>query len=380
MHYSRPGSLVLVLVTIVLASILFLPSISSAQEEIYGIKFGAPGTFAEFHGFINARYFDFEKDSDQGRNDGISTFDVHNLYIAALAKIHPRVSIFGEVEYEHTGKDTAGLEIFVDRAFIDWETIEQYLTLRLGSFNPPIGYELAEYVAPVRKFESRPMYVSEILFDEWVDTGLWGRGQLKTPLLGILYDLSILNGPKGLVPASQQNRDTNSDRTFVGRIGLAPNIGEAGYAEAGFSYAKGKYDVDAQKEFKIFVVDARLQMMGLDIRGEYADRSGDDDGLVQADAQGFYVQASYKTPPLGGLINYIEPKVRYDVSDMDLDKDGARKIENDLSGNDEFSRITVGINWSPYPHFLIKTEYQFIEEDKENLDNDGFMISAVADF
>lgn len=385
MHGNRCIGQVLVLVTSVL-TLLILPSISSAQEEIYGIKFGTAGTFAEFHGFINARYFDFEGDSDQGLENGVSTLDVHNLYIAALAKVHPTVSIFGEVEYEHTGGikagESGGVEIRVDRAFIDWKAVDQYLTLRIGTFNPPFGHELADYVAPIRKFESRPIYVEEIIFHEWVDTGVWGRGQIKTPALGILYDLSVINGPKGLKGEdARQNRDNNSDRTFLGRIGLAPNIGEGGYSEVAFSYTAGNYDAAAKQEFKMIGVDARVQLMGLDLRGEYAKRSGDDEGAVRADEKGFYVQASYKTPPMGKLVNYIEPKIRYDQSEVDKDTGGKNKIEKtQLTADDEFTRWTVGVNWSPYPHFLFKTEYQFIEEDIANLDNDGFMISAVVDF
>ena len=371
MHGYRSLGQVLILVALVLtlsSSLLVLPSTSSAQEEIYGIKFGTAGTFAEFHGFVNARYVDFQSEGfSTGGPAGTSTFDVHNLYIAALAKIHPRVSIFGEVEYEHAG---IGPEINVDRAFIDWKAVDQYLTLRLGSFNPPFGYELAEYVAPIRKFESRPFYVDEILFHEWVDVGLWGRGQIKTPVTGILYDLSILNGPNGLEGEdSRQNRDNNSDRTFLGRIALAPTIGEA-YSQLGFSYAIGKFNAPGtpDKEFKIYGIDALIQIMGLDLRGEYAKRTGDDDGTIKGNANGYYIQASYKTLQGRNLINYIEPKIRYDKSDMVIE------------GNDEFSRTTVGINYSPYPHFLFKTEYQFIKEKDVSLDNDGFMISAVVDF
>lgn len=378
MHGKRCIGHVLVLAVTVLAlsSLLLLPSISSAQEEIYGIKFGTAGTFAEFHGFLNARYLDFEGQSSQGKDNGISTFDVHNLYIAALAKVHPRVSIFGEVEYEHTGVPTDS--VAVDRAFIDWRAVDQYLTLRIGTFNPPIGYELAEYVAPVRKFESRPFFVDEILFHEWVDAGVWGRGQIKTPAVGILYDISVLNGPKGLDQSTRQNRDNNSDRTILGRIALAPNIGEAGYSEIGFSYATGKFDTAAEDEFKIFDIDARIQIMGLDLRGEYAKRSGDDQGAFQADSTGWYLQASYKMLQGRNLINYIEPKIRYDKSDAD--KDNPKPIQKGLTADDELSRITVGINYSPYPHFLFKTEYQFINEKDKSLDNDGFMISAVVDF
>ncbi len=369
MHGKRCIGNVLVLVAsaLVLLSLFILPSISSAQEEIYGIKFGTAGTFAEFHGFVNVRYLDFQSEGfSSGGPSGTSTLDVHNLYIAALAKIHPRVSIFGEVEYEHAG---IGPEINVDRAFIDWRMVDQYLTLRIGSFNPPFGYELAEYVAPIRKFASRPFYVDEILFHEWVDVGIWGRGKLVTPAGGILYDLSILNGPNGLEGEdSRQNRDNNSDRTILGRIALAPTIGEA-YSQVGFSYATGKFDAAADKEFKIYGIDALIQIMGLDLRGEFAKRTGDDDGTIKADAKGFYLQASYKMLQGRNLINYIEPEIRYDKSDMVIS-----------DPDDEFSRVTVGINYSPYPHFLFKTEYQFISEDKADLDNNGFMISAVVDF
>src|SRR3990172_9859287 len=71
-----------------------------AQETTmtpYGILYGSPDTFAEFHGFITLTYFDFEKDGLR-TPDGHSTFDQHYFYFNAIAKVRQNVTVLGEVE------------------------------------------------------------------------------------------------------------------------------------------------------------------------------------------------------------------------------------------------------------------------------------------
>ncbi|MFQ5454857.1 MAG: porin [Nitrospirota bacterium] len=364
------------------------------KDALYGTKglrFGGPEMFAELHGFVNGVYKDFEGKPDKG---GQSTFDLNHLWLAALAKVHPRVTIFGEVEYEHAGKDTKKLSIVVDRAFIDWRVIDRYLTLRLGTFNPPIGTELRDYVPPIRKFWSRPFYVDEVLLHEWVDAGVRGMGSamLVPGMLDIEYDIAVINGPRGLRSDDQNNNDNNQDRTFVGRIGFLPQIGEYSMLELGISYAKGNYDDASQREFKITVLDAKFNHGGFEIRGEYAKRSGDDqtvdppatlesDGTVKndapftvlADVKGYYLQTAYKVIQNQPSIHYLEPLIRYDWSE-------GTKDDRSVADGDEWSRITFGINYSPYPHYLVRAEYQIINEDKVDKDNNGFALSAVVDF
>jgi hypothetical protein len=67
-------------------------------------------------------------------------------------------------------------------------------------------------------------------------------------------------------------------------------------------------------------------------------------------------------------LNYLKPLVR-------LDRYRIPGADSDLR------RLTLGLNWSPQPHFVVKTEYQWTDEVRgPHLRNNGFMASFVVDF
>lgn len=364
------------------------------EEDVYGITFGSSGTFAELHGFVNVRYKDFENEK--------STFDTHQFYLSAIAKIHPRVSVFGEVEYEHVGKDvqpyltttsdgtnltSATLsnpkqKIMVDRAFIDWQVMDDgLLTARFGTFNPPIGQELSEYYAPARKFESRPQFVDEVLVHEWVDTGIEFFGKYLIGPVALGYDLSLVNGTRDLYhkatpKGALQNNDNNSDRTFIGRLSVSPAVYYGGLLEAGISTARGNYNDSGTPEMQLKIIDFDIRWVTdtIDLRGEYAKGSSDDTPTFKGDSAGYYVQAAYKFIKNMPSVKYLEGIVRYDSTDIS----GAAS-----KGYDEQSIITAGVNYSPYSSFLMRAEYQIKDRNMlvgNEVDNNGFMLTAVVDF
>src|SRR3990172_573844 len=341
-----------------------------AQETTmtpYGILYGSPDTFAEFHGFVTLTYFDFEKDGLR-TPDGHSTFDQHYFYFNAIAKVRENVTVLGEVEYEHGGE-----EIKVDRAFIDWRLHDEHLSLRLGKFYAPFGLELREYQYPVRKMTSRPLLARNLLFNEWTDTGVSAYGRVGTPEIAVTYDLAVVNGPNGdddgddddVIPEilevgtgdnpnlggggdARQNRDNNNGRTVSGRIGVPVTHGPH-RVEVGVSYAGGRYSDTGTPEldFTLTGVDANFRMMGLDVRGEWVARNIEADPDNEIDSSSYYLQASYKMNFNQDGLNYIEPVVRYDYLEPDDDTD-----------DDERTRVTLGLNYSPYPHFKLLTERQ----------------------
>ena len=238
---------------------------------VYGIAYGSPETFAEFHGFVNLEYFDFQKDGELGRvHGGDSSFDLHNFYFNAIAKIRQNVTAFGEIEYEHGGD-----ELKVDRAFIDWR-IADGLAFRLGKFYTPFGLEIKTYQAPARKLVSRPLYTEELLFDEWTDVGVNAYGILGPKPLRFIYDLAVTNGPKGLTEEDTQNTDNNPRKDFIARVSVIPYLAEEIFLEIGGSYAYGKYDDDSRLTVRLFGGDLRLLAMGLELVAEYVGRNGND--------------------------------------------------------------------------------------------------------
>jgi hypothetical protein len=338
---------------------------SSEEKTAKGLGFGFQDVVAEFHGFLNMEYFDFGKDSGHPN----SSFDSHNFYISTRAEIAPDVVLFGEVEHEH------GATIKVDRAFIDWELLDQ-LTLRAGRFYVPFSYERINYWAPVRLMTSRPFLV-DIPFHEWSDSGLEVFGRMG--MFG--YDLSLVNGPFALtengIPITDV-RDNNKNKTGVARLNFYP----LSSFQAGIAYGEGVYDSAGQLGYKLYEVDARFRKGPLDVWFEYDKRTGDDEPCVAAPLStcdplfsgdvagkdGFYVAVTYNVLENVKHAHYLKPIIRYDQ---------IRTLNPDQGAK----RETVGLNWSPKPHMVLKSEYQWTQEfGQADLEDNGFMLAIVLDF
>ena len=376
---------------IMIGLLTFNPGIGLAQESettVPGLKYGSPETFAEFHGFVNLTYFDFEKDGERN-NRGDSSFDQHYFYFNASAKVRHNVKVLGSIEYEHGGE-----VILIDQAFIDWGIVEDVLNLQLGKFYSPFGLELGEYQHPVRKLVTRPLMARNLLFNEWIESGVnvHGRLRMADSPFSVDYSLAVVNGPNdddgsdsdttpeilevgtganpnvGGTGDARQNRDNNSDRTLIGRLGA--NI--PGGISLGVSYSTGRYsDANtADLGFSLIGVDANLRVMGLDLRGEWAKRSIDVTTSTDRESYSYYVQSSYKYVFARPAIHYIEPVVRYDF----LNPGDPANSQGDRE------RISLGINYSPYPHFKFGTEWQINNEDRSKKKDNGFLLQAVVDF
>jgi hypothetical protein len=333
------------------------------DEMIRWLLFGSPGQRIEFHGFLNFEGYAFQ---DQAEHDK-SSFDLHNFYLAAKAPITRDIALFGEVEYEH------GATIRLDRAFVDW-TVHSLLTLRMGRFYVPVSYERAHYWAPIRPMTGRPLPV-DIPFHEWADTGfeLFGR----QGWFG--YDVGVVNGPFALtengIPITDV-RDNNDNKTPFARLNLYPERG----IEAGVAYSQGAFDRNGDLKFKLLEIDSRLHRGPLDVWAEYDRRFGDDEPaegepgyepLFTGDRgrkEGYYVLVACQVASGRRMLNYLKPMVRFDRLEV-------------LDAHSGLRRLTVGLNWSPEPHVVFKSEYQWTDEfGGPHLRNNGAMMSVVADF
>jgi hypothetical protein len=336
-----------------------------ADEASRGLVFGTPDLSAEFHGFVAFEFFAFHNDPARPN----PSFDIHNFFFSTHATIGSSISVFGEVEYEH------GSQVKLDRAFIEWAASEAFI-LRAGRFSVPLSYERVHYRAPARLTTSRMLGV-DLAFHEWSDNGLEATGRYGW----FGYDVALVNGPTGLTEAGIPNFDEidiNRNKTVVVRLNAFP-VSEL---EVGVAGAYGFYDAEGQRSFVLVEADARFRKGPWDIWFEADWRNAPSEPCSPADdaacpasyagAHGnllsFYGIVSYAALHGRPGIHYLRPLVRYDeLHDL---VDGA--VER---------RVTVGLNWSPRSHFVLKTEYQLpFTQGQPAFTQHGFMASAVADF
>ncbi len=335
------------------------------EEAVSGLLLGSSELGVEVHGFVNLEYYAFQNDPGRSKN----SFDIHNVYLLTKARVASTVTLVAELEYEH------GSTAKLDQAFIEFE-IAPPLTLRAGRFSAPLSYERIHYAAPVRAMTSRPASI-DIAFHEWVDTGVEAFGRLGR----FGYDLAILNGPRGLTEAGIPNTDVlavGQNKAFLGRLNVYP----APFLEGGLAGAAGTYDPDGRLWFYLAELDARLHRGPLDVWAEVDYRAGDDEpcGAAQAGCNpsyagdhankvGYYLLVGYSLLQGAPHVHYLKPLLRFD------------EIE-DLKAHTGQRRVTAGLNWSPAPHVVLKSELQrsFPLGQPGRESSSGFMMSAVADF
>src|SRR4029079_3967143 len=184
--------------------VLLCSAVAQGQDkpDLYGIQYGSPDTFAEFHGFVNLEFYKF--------GDDVSTFDLHNFYFNAIARVRKNVTAFGEVEYEH-GFYGDPPNWKLDRACIYWQVLPG-LAFRIGKFYSPFGLEIRNYQAPVRRLVSRPLFPDELVYDEWTEVGLGAYGVLGGRRLKVTYDVAVTNGPNSLTAEGTQGLDHHPNK------------------------------------------------------------------------------------------------------------------------------------------------------------------------
>jgi hypothetical protein len=347
---------------------------ATVEAPVKGLLFGSENIFVEFHGFLNVEGYSFQKQATTPN----SSFDLNNWFFSAKVEPVKKVTIFAEVAYQHGTQD-----IQLDRAFGDW-TAAPWATLRIGRFYSPLSYQRNHDLAPVSLLVSQPLMASVGLAD-WSDTGVEAFGSPSRSIKWLQYDVAVVNGPHtladtsagqfGLPAIGQDDRDSYAAKTVIGRVNFLPLDG----LTLGAAYASGKCDNSQQNSINISELDARWTTGRLDVRAEYMNRTGDDEidaspipggetQIYYAQMHGWYAQAAYDLIRDRDSIKFLRPVVRFDTLKTSATESGT-------------NRVTVGLDYSPASHLLVKGEYEMLRQfGQAQQAGDGAMMSLVLDF
>lgn len=363
-------------------------------QEIGGMS------FVEIHGYADLTYYDYEKEGDPDLpftdGDGIPTFDNNHLTLFFGANLSSRLRFISEFHYEHSIEEPE-----LPQASIQWKWGEP-LTVSFGRFWFPFGMLGKHKIyQPTNGLVSYPYTISHALPFHYADNGVKLHGSLGK----LSYEAAVVNGFAGLdeeagIVLRGLAQDNNQNKRVVGRIGVKPIPG----LELGGSYTTGKWDDNNKASIQFWGVDGEMKVGPLTIHGEYVGgklENPDDavvnvngtircngvvPGCVEPDAlrdnfgplspgdhdrTAYYLQLEYRLLNNQMNLSALDLVARYDAFERDETNDAGDR-----------SRVTVGINLSPEPHFHLKAEYQKVSEtgDQANLDNDGVMFQAVVDF
>ena len=339
------------------------------------VGYGAETSFLTWHGYLN-----FEFDKKQGTH---SNFDNHEFYLSAQSVVSKKLSLTAEFEYEHTPEKL----ITPIQAYADFK-LNDAMIFRVGQFFTPMGIPRSYNLRGNKNRMIRQVAMThDIMFENWSEIGINIFGKFGP---GFFYDVALGNGMPNTMKTgdsffdasddlTSHSEDNNDNKALHTRFGFTSANFLDGDISLGFSYGAQKYDPEEEKEMSHTGADLRyLHKTGWRFQGEYMVRDGDDDTPlltatgISAKALGWYAQVSKRFVTKNvSWMHYFEPVVQVDFIDLNTNL------------NDDSEKLTTafGFIFSPEPYYLLKFEYDIVDEKGgPDVDNNVFWASVVMEF
>lgn len=335
------------------------------------VGYGDEYSFLVWHGYLN-----FEYDKKQGTH---GSFDNHEFYLSAHSDLHEKLSITAEFEYEHTPEKL----VLPIQAYSDLKLHDAFI-FRSGIFFTPLGIPRSYNLRGNKNRMIRQVSLThDLVYENWSEVGLEAMGQFP---FGFFYDIAIGNGMPGVFSPGDSwfnsyqtlqdhSEDNNKNKALHSRIGYQSRNFLGGEIALGTSFGYEKYDDNDSLDMVHLAADLRyLHKSGFRIQAEYMDRSGDeltDTNDVSIDAYGWYFQVSKRFMPKANFVEFIEPAFQVDLIDLNKHYD---------NNNDKLT-YAVALIYSPINNYLIKFEYDFVQEiTGPDVDNNVFWAAIVVEF
>lgn len=301
-------------------------------------------------GYANMEY--------RNQQRGPATFDAHNLNLIVIGKLRGDLFAAGEIEYEHGGDEIA-LE-YAYLVFTRW----RYVNIVAGKFIVPFGTFNVNHPAWINKVPGRPFGFDRVLPATYNDVGVMVRGGLPAGYLSrITYDVWAVNGLAGadggdLRGMRDNNEDVDRGKFVGGRLAYVARMG----LDIGGSVHTGKYDAANNLTVTLFGADARYEIKGLEIRGEFV-QANQDATAGDLEKRGYYAQVAYL------VVSTVEPTIRF--SQMDFP--GA--------SNRDLREISVGVSIYPSDFAALRLFGRINKERSvTEVDNNEFIAQLTVGF
>lgn len=162
--------------------------------------------------------------------------------------------------------------------------------------------------------------------------------------------------------------DNNQNKAFGGRFGFLPIPS----LELGTSFMRGRFDDDGDLWFRMQGADLAFRYGALNLRGEFINLSHEKELGGTERKNGFYVQADVR---LRDLLPHLRMSGNSPLAQTELI---ARygEVDNRIS----FRETTLGLTYWITPTVPLKIAYTFRDEDRNEVDNDEFLLQLAFGF
>ena len=379
------------------------------QWQIPGGKYVDPVSFFSLHGYVNALYAGPSDQWSDGYFNGLGVpgqmnipYSNNNSFTqdAALwigSELTDGVSVVIELHLHNTGTGhhrefegiedpaqvRAGVGLVITEANVRFKILQNYLALSAGTFWSVFGIQNKDWLSAQNLFSTIPL-ASGAYLTHYNERGVRIDGYLNNGDWGMNYVFSLGNGYNTWDFEGYSHLDFNDDKTINSRISFFPGLGDQ--LNIGVSYGTGlifEQNINADPLTERFY-NSEFDAFGLDLTGNYAglnlrsyfitsnERFYNNQENIKLPNTGFMAEISFDYDLEGKLgLKSIHPKFRFDRLD---------KSEFINSQSDVYTTVSAGLNLQIKENFMFSIDYNWIDEEKNTIDNNRIIARLTANF
>lgn len=296
--------------------------------------------------------------------DTRSVFDPRIFELILSGRPVNRLRFFSEIEFERVAAigTRRGGELAIEQGWIEL-SLKEWMRPRAGIVNVPFGYYNQNHFVTQQDHVDKPLMGRVVVPGTWSDAafGMTGQGAYKS--LNFTYETYLLQGlqqgitNRGLADARPAfGADNNGNKAIAAQF----RVTSGPYYRAGISVYRGHFDNLGRQAITGHAYDGKWGRGPVEVMGEYARFTTQTGSVVVPRLfHGFTTEGKWSLRPellrrslLGE--GFEDPRIelvaRYENAWIDTAPGSPFRDER---------RLTLGMNYRPNQHFVLKSGYQF---------------------
>lgn len=320
--------------------------------------------------------------------------DFHRLVLYLGYDFDDWIKFHSETELEHAFVNDGDGEISIEQALVDFLFSDGF-NIKAGRLLTPIGIINKTHEPPTFNGVERPNFSKYIIPTTWSSDGIGLFGSLNPSLNYEAYVVAGLDGDSfsssGIRGGRIKSRQSLNEVAFTGRFDYRPfeealarsdqslRLGLSGYF-GGLDNIDGGGGSGKDGEIAMTSGDFEYSISKFDFRGVIAntniDGARDFGGSVAEEMFGWYLEGAYHFWPdewKTGKLKKSDATVFVRYEEYDTQREMPSGIAEDKSKDRD--DLTFGVNFYLTPNFVIKADYQILDDasgtDRDDLFNIG---------
>lgn len=325
--------------------------------------------------------------------DGKDLFDIHRLVFDIGYEFTDWIHFESEIEIEHAFvADGAGGELEIEQAYVDF-SLHDAFNIRVGRILTPLGIINKVHEPPTFNGVERPSFAKYIIPTTWWSDGI---GVYGAPLSFLQYEAYVVGGldgskfnaKDGIRKGRIKERPSFNDAAFTGRLDLFPlanieaplgqylRLGLAGYWGGLDNGNKGN-DPSLNADIAIYAADFEYRISRFDFRGGIAfEDIGNADKIGNGAAEeifGWYLEGAWHWWPDAwkrGKLSRSDAVIFVRYDDYNTQHKMPSGVARDPAGDRR--DWTIGLTFHLTPAFVVKADYQILDDGTDDEVDDQF--------